>query len=225
MKVPSKDRKEWRQLLKGELDISFNNFFYQAKILQARTEIERGKLSIDEAVEQIYDFTTQFCEAKHVSDDIEKIFGIKINNESQDKTVKVNKEDIDLKITQNDDTEKTIVDNIQNNDAVVKQKETLPNQNIMLSDFKKKTTKEEIDNQHEKKEIDEAYKAKRLEAKELIDRQLKEERERKLKAKKENQTQPKKPLPKKNEKKPTTRKIKSRKTPKKKSRWNNLFGK
>jgi hypothetical protein len=220
MKVPSKDRKEWRQLLKGELGISFNNFFYQAKILQARTEIERGKLSIDEAVEQIYDFTTQFCEAKYVSEDIEKIFGMKINNESQDKTVKENKEDIDLKITQNDYTEKTIIDNIQNNDAVVKQKETLPNQNIMLSDFKKKTTKEEIDNQLEKKEIDEAYKAKRLEAKELINKQLEEERERKLKAKKENQTQAKKI-----EKKPTTRKIKSRKTPKKKSRWNNLFGK
>jgi copper chaperone CopZ len=250
MKVPSKDRKEWRQLVTGELDISFSNFFYQAKILQARTEIKRGKLSVDEAVEQIYDLTTQFCEAKYVSDDVENIFGVKIYDVTQDESVKVDIANIEAKVAENtqEDDAKNVSDEIQQADNVVeksdetqvedsvdetpdnvqeektKQQEMFSEQNIMLSDFKKKSV-ENSENQIEKKEIDDDLEAKRLEAKRLIDQRLKEEKERRIIAKKRAELQKNTLSQQKKVNKPVTKKVKIKKKVKKKSIWDNLFGK
>jgi len=249
MKIPSKDRKEWRQLIIGELDVSFNNFFYQAKILQARTEIERGKLSIDEAIDQIYDLTTQFCEAKYVSIDIENIFGEEIYDVTQDESVKVDIANIESKIAENtqEDDVKNISDEIQQADNVVeksneiqaedivdetpdntqeektKKQEIFSEQNIMLSDFKKKSV-EKSENKIEKKEIDKYLETKRLEARKIIDQRLKEEKERRIIAKKRAKLQQNKSSQKKAVK-PVTKKVKLKKKSNKKSIWDNIFGK
>jgi hypothetical protein len=76
--LPSKQQEEWRKLLTGEIDVPLQNFYFKTKVLQIREQINHNKISLDEGVDEIYQMVYGFCQAKYVADDIERIFGIKI---------------------------------------------------------------------------------------------------------------------------------------------------
>jgi len=75
MDIPKKNRKEWRLLLTGDLNVSLKNFFFQMKVTQAKNQINNGKVSIENAIDEIYDLVIKFQKAKHMPEDIEQIFG------------------------------------------------------------------------------------------------------------------------------------------------------
>ncbi len=121
MKIPSKSRKEWRQLLSGELDIPLKNFFFQMKVTQARTQIEKGIVSMESAINDLHILCNKFSKAKNMPEDLKLIFGenymddvpkktvITKENETSDRT---NITDITKEKT-NNDSNKNILKNIK----------------------------------------------------------------------------------------------------------------
>jgi len=75
MTIPSKDRKEWNDLLNGTLNVPLKNFFFQMKITQARTQIQKGTLSIDTAIDDLFNLCNKFNKAKNMDHDMESVFG------------------------------------------------------------------------------------------------------------------------------------------------------
>jgi len=73
--IPSKDRKEWRDLLTGQINVPLKNFFFQMKVTQAKKQVEKGKITIEYAVDEIYNLCVKFSEAKYMDVDIQNIFG------------------------------------------------------------------------------------------------------------------------------------------------------
>jgi len=84
IQIPSKDRKEWRDLLTGQINVPLKNFFFQMKITQAKKQVEKGKITVEDAVDEIYDLCVKFSKAKNMDVDIQNIFGSDtlVNNES-----------------------------------------------------------------------------------------------------------------------------------------------
>lgn len=72
--VPQKERKEWRDLLTGELNVPLKNFFLQMKVTQAKNQVATGKISLEEAVEDIHNLCVKFFKAKNMDTDLATIF-------------------------------------------------------------------------------------------------------------------------------------------------------
>ncbi len=73
--IPNPERKEWRQLLTGEINPKLKNFFFQMKVTQSRRLVETGKKDLDEAVKDLYELAVKFSRAKYMDEDIISIFG------------------------------------------------------------------------------------------------------------------------------------------------------
>jgi len=73
--IPNPERKEWRQLLLGEINPKLKNFFFQMKVEQSRHLVETGRKSLEEAVKELYDLAVKFSSAKNMDEDIVQIFG------------------------------------------------------------------------------------------------------------------------------------------------------
>ncbi len=72
--VPQKDRKEWRNLLTGNINVPLKNFFLQMKVTQAKNQVATGKISLEEAVEDIHNLCVKFFKAKNMDTDLAAIF-------------------------------------------------------------------------------------------------------------------------------------------------------
>ena len=83
--IPDIHKKEWRELVTGQLNVSLKNFFFQMKVTQTKKLVNTGKLSVDEAVQDIYNLCVKFSKAKNMAEDLKAIFGDSdsINDEKQ----------------------------------------------------------------------------------------------------------------------------------------------
>ena len=83
--IPDIHKKEWRELVTGQLNVSLKNFFFQMKVTQTKELVNTGKLSVDEAVQDIYNLCVKFSKAKNMAEDLKAIFGDSdsINDEKQ----------------------------------------------------------------------------------------------------------------------------------------------
>jgi len=219
--IPSKDRKEWRQLLNGEIEINFSNFFYQAKILQAREQVKNDKISIEDAIDEIYELTTQYCEIEKVSDDIAQIFGEK-------ETISIKPPVITENITKT--TEKVVEENkIVSDNIIENNKGVLEEKNKVITEKKQDIIPKTILVNEEKTPVN--LSKEREEARKEIEKRLEEERKRRENDKKRNalikKAPIKKPVDAKFVPKHKTKKNKPAKKakPKNKSFWDNIFGK
>ncbi len=75
MIIPSKDHVEWHELLSGKLNVQLKNFFFQMKITQVKNQIQKGTISIETAIDDLYALCTKFSKAKNMAEDIKSIFG------------------------------------------------------------------------------------------------------------------------------------------------------
>jgi hypothetical protein len=73
--IPSIDRKEWRELVTGRIDVILKYSFFQLKVNQTVNLVKRNKLSIEKAVEEMHDLCSNFRQVKEISYDMETIFG------------------------------------------------------------------------------------------------------------------------------------------------------
>lgn len=74
MKIPSKNRPEWQALLTGQINVPLKNFFFQMKITQAKNQIAKNKISLEEAIDELYELCVKFSKAKYMDIDIQNIF-------------------------------------------------------------------------------------------------------------------------------------------------------
>lgn len=70
--LPDKTRKEWKQLVTGEKQFSLKNFVLQMKVAQTAKDIKKGRISVEEAVNDIYTLCKKYDKA--VGKDVETIF-------------------------------------------------------------------------------------------------------------------------------------------------------
>lgn len=70
--LPDKQRPEWRLLVKGEKDFPLTNFVLQLKVSQTASDIKKGKLTVEKAVDEIYDLCEKYKHA--VVKDMKVIF-------------------------------------------------------------------------------------------------------------------------------------------------------
>lgn len=83
--IPDIHKKEWRELVTGQLNVSLKNIFFQMKVTQTKELVNTGKLSVDEAVQDIYNLCVKFSKAKNMPEDLKAIFGdnVSVNDEKQ----------------------------------------------------------------------------------------------------------------------------------------------
>jgi poly(A) polymerase Pap1 len=70
--LPDKQRPEWRLLVKGEKEYPLTNFVLQLKVNQTAIDIKKGKLSVEKAVDEIYNLCEKYKHA--VVKDMKVIF-------------------------------------------------------------------------------------------------------------------------------------------------------
>jgi len=70
--IPPRDREEWKMIVTGEIDHYFKNFVLQMKSTEYKRKIENGDLTLEEAMDDLY----QLCEkyAIAVQNDFKIIF-------------------------------------------------------------------------------------------------------------------------------------------------------
>ncbi len=72
--VPPKERKEWRDLLTGKINVPLKNFFFQMKVTQAKNQVTTGKISIDKAIDDLHALCIKFFKTKNMNVDLSNIF-------------------------------------------------------------------------------------------------------------------------------------------------------
>jgi hypothetical protein len=70
--IPPKDRQEWKQIVIGEIDHKYRNYVLQMKAHQANKDVASNKLSVDEAVSELYDICDKYAMAVQI--DFKDIF-------------------------------------------------------------------------------------------------------------------------------------------------------
>lgn len=64
--IPPKTRIEWAKLISGEIDYKFKNYVLQIRIYQMRKDISMGKLTLNAAVDQLYELCKKYSLAVQV---------------------------------------------------------------------------------------------------------------------------------------------------------------
>lgn len=72
LKVPPKDRSEWRDIVQGKIDFKFKNLLLQVKMFHFSVDIQYQTITVEEAVDEFH----KLCEKYHVSahNDLKTIF-------------------------------------------------------------------------------------------------------------------------------------------------------
>jgi len=70
--IPDIDRKEWRELIMGNINYEFKNYVLQVQLHQLRKDIRTGRLKVEEAIQDLYDLCSKFPIA--VQTDFKHIF-------------------------------------------------------------------------------------------------------------------------------------------------------
>lgn len=72
VKVPSKDRVEWKLLVTSKLKHRFQNYVLQLKIAEFRVRLKNGKIDVQQAIEELHQLCTKYAIAMQY--DFELIF-------------------------------------------------------------------------------------------------------------------------------------------------------
>ncbi len=211
--IPSKDRKEWRLLLTGDLNVPLKNFFFQMKVTQAKNQILSGKVELEEAVEEIYELCQKFRQAKYMEEDLDRIFGER--QETPVSQTTPNKQ-VENRVKQIEKTEEKSVkseeNRAQNKEKIIQK---IKKQEIEARNLRIKTEREELE------KIKLELEKEREKARQLIAKQLEEERKNRLKIAEQKRLKAE-------QEKQKLQKVTKRKKvvkPKKKSFWGYIFGK
>ena len=70
--IPPKNRPEWRKMVRGEIEHNFKNYVLQIHLHQLTQDIESGRISEENAIEQIYNLCKKYKLV--VKDDFTQIF-------------------------------------------------------------------------------------------------------------------------------------------------------
>lgn len=70
--IPDKNHSEWRGLIDGSIKHNFSNFVLQLKVNQLSKDYNKQKISLEEAVDEIYNLCSKYQLA--VRSDLETIF-------------------------------------------------------------------------------------------------------------------------------------------------------
>jgi len=70
--IPPKDRPEWEKMITGEIEHSYINYVLQARTYQMRKDIASGRLTIQEAIDELYKLSSKYSLA--VQNDFKLIF-------------------------------------------------------------------------------------------------------------------------------------------------------
>jgi len=70
--IPPIEREEWKTLVKGQIPHQFQNFVLQMKVHKLSSDVKLNKVSIDQAVNEIYSLCDKYSLA--VSNDLKTIF-------------------------------------------------------------------------------------------------------------------------------------------------------
>ena len=70
--IPSKGRVEWKKIITGEIEHKYRNYVLQTKIHQLRKEISYNKITINKAIDDLYELCSKYARAVQV--DFKQIF-------------------------------------------------------------------------------------------------------------------------------------------------------
>ncbi len=70
--IPPKGRQEWKQIVQGEIDHKYRNYVLQMKVHQANQDIVSNMLSVEEAIDELYEICDKYAMA--VQTDFKEIF-------------------------------------------------------------------------------------------------------------------------------------------------------
>ncbi|AFM03585.1 hypothetical protein Fleli_1147 [Bernardetia litoralis DSM 6794] len=70
--IPSKERVEWEMLVTSQIEHKFSNFVLQLKSSEYRRKIAAKTLSIEEAIDELYELCSKYAIA--VQEDFKQIF-------------------------------------------------------------------------------------------------------------------------------------------------------
>jgi len=101
--IPKPDHDKWGALLKGELDVSLKNFFFQMKVTQAANQLRKKTTTLETASNELYKLCKKYATAKNMYEDLVAIFGAESLVLNLNDTAN-NKEEASL-IKKNDSTE------------------------------------------------------------------------------------------------------------------------
>ncbi len=144
--IPPKERKEWRDLLTGQINVPLKNFFFQMKITQAKKQVEKAKVTVEDAVDEIYELCVKFSKAKYMDVDIQNIFGT--DNHSGGKAQ-------DTNLVEQTIEEKDLID--------TKAKEKIERINELRLKEEAAKQQRELDNQREAKQDEQSTKLDKVE--------------------------------------------------------------
>lgn len=71
-RIPDIDRKEWRELIMGNINYEFKNYVLQVQLHQLRKDIRNGRLKVEDAIQDLHDLCLKFPIA--VQTDFKHIF-------------------------------------------------------------------------------------------------------------------------------------------------------
>jgi len=71
-KIPEKERKEWQDLLTGQINVELENFVLQMQIDQTKRAIKNAKITLEDGITKIHSLCEKYSLA--VKADIKKIF-------------------------------------------------------------------------------------------------------------------------------------------------------
>ncbi len=70
--IPEKTRPEWVKIITGEIEHKYENYVFQTKIHQLRKDVKAEKVTIDDAVNDLYELCVKY--AASVKSDLLQIF-------------------------------------------------------------------------------------------------------------------------------------------------------
>ncbi len=70
--IPEKNNPKWRKILTGEIEHKYENYVFQTKIHQLRKDVKTEKVSIDDAVNDLYELCVKY--ATSIQTDLSQIF-------------------------------------------------------------------------------------------------------------------------------------------------------
>jgi len=70
--IPPKSRSEWRDIVTGKIDHAFDNYVLRMKTFKFSNKIEKGEVTIEEAVDELYELATKY--SRSVQRDFQTIF-------------------------------------------------------------------------------------------------------------------------------------------------------
>ena len=59
--IPPKNRMEWKQIVMGTIKHDYRNYVLQMKIHQACNDVASSTISVDEAINQLYDICSKYA--------------------------------------------------------------------------------------------------------------------------------------------------------------------